>query len=439
MIDNESITRQELVEEKQMRLSIKLKLFMVIISILLIFVTGFLVVMEFFMDDMYRSKYEDVLGEFYESFAKDYEKAFDKAAYLRDQEKDVKGFITIFIEDYSILESTSPDLRYRRVVPDHIQMDSIILKDLDVKAYNIYNHYEEQLEIEMMFLVGRVSDHEFILIEKSLSEVEQASEIVKNILMMTILSVLIIGFVIAYFASYFVTKPIVKIKNAVTKIAGFDFNHQLNIKNKDEIGDLGHTINIISEELKSKIDEIHEKNRLLDEDKTQLEELNCQLLVMSKTDHLTNLSNRLEIDRILDYEENRMSVQGSTFSVILIDIDHFKRVNDTYGHPIGDKVLIQISEVMKELSRRLDTVGRWGGEEFIIVLPDTLLADALIKAEYIRKTISETDFEKVGRLTVSMGVTQHHEEMKMNHMINLVDQALYQAKENGRNRVESVK
>lgn len=421
-----------------MRLSIKFKLFMVIIGILLIFVIGFLGIMEVFMDDMYNDRYEVILGDFYETFSEGYVDHTDKAAYLRNQEKNIKAFITIFNEDYRILESTSPEIRFQSEVPNHVRSDEIAHTTLGKNEYSIFIQYEEKLGTDMMFLVGRISDHEYILIEKSLSEAEQASEIVKEILLVTILSMLVIGFVIAYFTSYLVTKPIVLIKKSVTAIANFDFDYQLYIKNKDEIGDLGKTINIISEELKSKIEEINQKNQLLDEDKKELEKMNDKLKVLSKTDHLTNLSNRLEIDRVLDYEEKRTSVHSSTFSVILVDIDHFKRVNDVYGHPIGDKVLIRISEMMKDMSRRLDTVGRWGGEEFIIVLPDTTLEDTVKKAEDIRRTISETDFETVGHLTVSMGIAQHHENMKMSEMITQVDEALYRAKENGRNRVEIV-
>jgi len=411
---------------------------MVIIGVLLIFVSGFLFVMEVFMDDMYHARYEVLMGNFYETFEEDYMKVTDKRAYMREREKELKAFVTVFAEDYKVLESTSPEVRFTNAIPKHMRLDIDVLHGLEEKEYRMQSYYDQLMESDMIYLVGRISDNEYILIEKSLNEVQEASEIVTSILMVTILSVLLIGFVIAYYASYLVTKPILLIKTAVTGIANLDFDHQLNIKNKDEIGDLGKTINVISEELKSTVEEIKLKNKLLDEDKKELEKMNDELKMMSKTDHLTKLSNRLEIDRILDHEKERAGIQGSTFSIILIDIDHFKRVNDTYGHPVGDRVLIHISNIMKDLSRRLDTVGRWGGEEFIIVLPDTLLEDAATKAETIRKIISETVFDTVGHLTVSLGVVQYRENMKLSDMFSSVDEALYKAKENGRNRIEIV-
>lgn len=157
---------------------------------------------------------------------------------------------------------------------------------------------------------------------------------------------------------------------------------------------------------------------------------------LSITDRLTGLYNRHKLDQVLDHESDRASRSGVSLSVILIDVDHFKRVNDSFGHRAGDKVLAEISGVLEKGIRRVDTVGRWGGEEFLIVCPDTEMAGATTLAEKLRYCIAEHRFSDSGSMTASFGVAQLIPGEATHKLLERADAALYRAKGGGRDRVE---
>ena len=166
-------------------------------------------------------------------------------------------------------------------------------------------------------------------------------------------------------------------------------------------------------------------------DKKRIEEL-------SITDKLTNLFNRVKLDEVLDLELQRSKRYNHTFGVILIDIDYFKSVNDNYGHQVGDQVLQEIAKILKEHTRNLDIVGRWGGEEFLIICPETDY-DGIIKlSETLRNLIEIHDFSIVKKKTASFGVSIYNNDENVETIIKRADDALYKAKENGRNRIESL-
>lgn len=118
-----------------------------------------------------------------------------------------------------------------------------------------------------------------------------------------------------------------------------------------------------------------------------------------------------------------------------MDIDFFKKVNDTYGHDIGDMILKGVSLIIRDVLRVSDYPFRWGGEEFIILCPSTTLQEIKVLAERLRERIAENDFSIHKHVTVSIGITQYHESEAVDEMIKRADQALYHAKESGRNRV----
>jgi len=163
-------------------------------------------------------------------------------------------------------------------------------------------------------------------------------------------------------------------------------------------------------------------------DKKRIQEL-------SITDTLTQLHNRLKLDETLDREIERASRYQHPLSIILFDIDHFKKVNDTYGHQVGDYVLVQIAKIIKSIVRTTDVAGRWGGEEFLVVCTDTSLQGAIELAGRLRTAIEEYPFEVVGRVTSSFGVAAFKPGMKESTLLAQADEALYRAKGEGRNRV----
>jgi diguanylate cyclase (GGDEF)-like protein len=161
-----------------------------------------------------------------------------------------------------------------------------------------------------------------------------------------------------------------------------------------------------------------------------------ELSRLASTDTLTGINNRLKLDRTLTAEVLRSKRYIRSLSVMLLDVDHFKSVNDTYGHIMGDMVLQKIAAIIKEHVRKVDTVGRWGGEEFLIVSPETKLRGAVKLAEKLRKKIGNHSFPRVGKKTVSIGVAQLRKNEWDEDMLSRCDEALYRAKRKGRNRVE---
>jgi len=155
----------------------------------------------------------------------------------------------------------------------------------------------------------------------------------------------------------------------------------------------------------------------------------------ASTDSLTKLFNRSKFDNVLEKEMELSSTTLSPLSIIFLDIDHFKEVNDTYGHDVGDKILISLAQIITATTRSGDFVARWGGEEFMITLQSTNSSQATLLANKLRKAVEEYLFESVGKLTISLGVTEYKNSESEDEFIKRVDEALYEAKESGRNRV----
>lgn len=158
---------------------------------------------------------------------------------------------------------------------------------------------------------------------------------------------------------------------------------------------------------------------------------------LSVTDSLTKLFNRLRLDQKLMEEFQHAKRYLHPLSVIIIDVDHFKEVNDTFGHQIGDSVLKEIAQQIKSGIRVTDFAGRWGGEEFLIICPETPNEGVMDLAEALRKKIEQWTFQQVGHKTCSFGVATINDEESVELMLNRADKALYQAKEKGRNCVVS--
>ena len=160
-----------------------------------------------------------------------------------------------------------------------------------------------------------------------------------------------------------------------------------------------------------------------------------ELKRLSRTDSLTGLSNRMAAVTAMEHEIVNAQRYGHALSVLMIDIDHFKVINDAYGHGEGDEVLRRLSRYMRDALRAGDNVGRWGGEEFLVVLPNTPLVSALAAAEKLRKGIHQTVASGNGPISVSIGVAEYELEDTIETLVARADTALYEAKARGRNRV----
>jgi len=188
--------------------------------------------------------------------------------------------------------------------------------------------------------------------------------------------------------------------------------------------------------VRAAIQRSHEAFAQIQATQGQLVEKNLQLEALSKTDQLTGVFNRRHLDAVLIHELERHRREGSAFSIILIDVDRFKAVNDNHGHQIGDRVLVEMAERILDATREADTVGRWGGEEFLIIAPDMGPDEAVRFAEQLRRAVSGRDFSVTGAMTASLGVASVQPGDTIHGMISRADHALYRGKNNGRDRVE---
>jgi diguanylate cyclase (GGDEF)-like protein len=160
---------------------------------------------------------------------------------------------------------------------------------------------------------------------------------------------------------------------------------------------------------------------------------------MATTDPLTGLFNRWHMIDLAEKELARYQRSQHPIGLLLLDIDHFKSINDSHGHEVGDKVLVAVANTIKADLRSQDLIARWGGEEFLVLLPDTDLEQARASAERIRQALMQKRWsfgDQSVAVTISVGVSEFQEDDGLQSAINRADRALYSSKDNGRNRVE---
>ena len=171
------------------------------------------------------------------------------------------------------------------------------------------------------------------------------------------------------------------------------------------------------------------------DDISEIKRLEEELRKTSITDFLTNTYNRRHFVNQLENEIERTKRQGIAFSLVMFDLDYFKSVNDIFGHQTGDIILKCVADVVKKSIRKIDCLARWGGEEFVILMPGTHFDQARVLAERLCKIISETNMPKISRVTASFGVTQYNDNDTVDTIIQKADELTYLAKSRGRNQV----
>lgn len=182
-------------------------------------------------------------------------------------------------------------------------------------------------------------------------------------------------------------------------------------------------------------DRLEEANEELADTNRKLAVANVHLESIASLDSLTGAWNRRSFERSADLEINRARRYQYSLSLMMIDIDHFKKVNDRFGHPVGDTVLIRLVELLQHACRETDFLARLGGEEFVMVVPHAGAPEAVALAERIRQRVSSHDFPQVGSVTVSIGVAEYNPGESLECVVGRADKALYAAKASGRNRV----
>lgn len=195
------------------------------------------------------------------------------------------------------------------------------------------------------------------------------------------------------------------------------------------------------EELKSRVS-THTELRLYREElerrNEQLEKALFRIEEIARTDELTGLLNRRELIRIFEYEINRTLISKHEFALIMVDVDLFKQVNDTFGHITGDTVLKTIAEVLQKHARKQDYLARWGGDEFLILLPESTPEEVKEVAEAMRAGVEQVEYPEISKdlkVTITCGTSYHEKKMLSQSLIDKVDKAMLRGKSEGRNRV----
>ncbi|MBF0459601.1 MAG: diguanylate cyclase [Nitrospirae bacterium] len=209
-------------------------------------------------------------------------------------------------------------------------------------------------------------------------------------------------------------------------IASGDFTQRV-----DFMGDFSESFNSMVKQLEENMRKLNISNLLL-------QDFNIQLEHAARTDPLTGINNRGYFSELLKLEMERITRYGHACTVLMLDIDHFKSINDTYGHAAGDEALRTLTSIIQECARKNDFYGRLGGEEFAITLPETDIHGAAIVAERLRANLETTVIKFDSHelfVTASIGVSQYQAGDTMETLLHRADQAMYEAKKNGRNRV----
>jgi diguanylate cyclase (GGDEF)-like protein len=246
------------------------------------------------------------------------------------------------------------------------------------------------------------------------SEVFHQLDRLRNVTLMIVAGMLAIAGGLGYALGMFIVRPLDRLTRGAAKVAGGDLDVDLPVAKSGEAAYLTEVFNNMVARLRA--------------GRRELERL-------SVTDHLTGLNNRRRMMETLENEVRRSRRLKHTFTVLMCDVDYFKRYNDAHGHPAGDEVLKQVAAVLRESTRDVDFVARYGGEEFFVLLPEVKARGAVDLAERIRKRLAAEAFS-MGVITLSFGVAEFPAHGDSGDaLIAVADAALYQAKDQGRDLV----
>jgi len=327
----------------------------------------------------------------------------------------------------------------------------IVLKKMPSLDY----YYEDSIKKESMILAFVIPTNELyasLLRTQSQMKTNQNNIIFSNVVIGMVVLLLLSIFI--YILSASLTKGIDNLLTATKRITLHKYDFNVEKVSNDEVGQLTDTFNYMLRKvssytkgqeslIKDRTNKLYAAKEEAEKAVTQLlqtqkelEEKNKKLEKLAVTDQLTHIYNRMMLDEKLLYELHSTHRYNTTFSVVMVDIDYFKQVNDTYGHQVGDDVLISIAQILTTHIRKVDILGRWGGEEFLIICPKTDKEGATRLAEELRSQIELHAFTSTLYKTASFGVSTYQEGDNQSTIISRADKALYLAKERGRNCVK---
>lgn len=282
-----------------------------------------------------------------------------------------------------------------------------------------------------------------VVVRQPLARTLEDVAALKRVLLGASLTVMLVFFSLACWSASTVSRPLRQLARIAKKIQSGDERTPIDIPTAtadlrnlvDAFADMSSTLISNKQKLASSNAQLEQK---VAERTAELQQANAGLQSLVRRDVLTRLSNRMAANERLTLEFVRMKRSQITYCVMMIDIDSFKRVNDTFGHADGDQVLQRVAKAISASVRESDFVARYGGEEFLVVLPATDIVGATVVAERCRKAVERLEDAKVGRVTVSIGLAEATIEQRgENEAVHLADGLLYEAKRAGKNRTIS--
>lgn len=274
-----------------------------------------------------------------------------------------------------------------------------------------------------------------VLVERNYHDIHLTWVKLRNRFLAFVGILVIIVTAVALYMGHSIVTPLEKLINAVKEIVNGNFDTRLPVTQKDEIGQLTSMFNQMTDVLRRKHREIMAANQAMQQQNQLLQKL-------SVTDGLTKLYNRGKLNDILTEQLARFKRHHRAFCLLMIDVDHFKNINDDLGHIMGDKILVTVAAVLLKSIRTIDYAARYGGDEFMIILTETNAGAAVKTAERIRTQVSAAcrEFtEHPIKITLSIGITQsQHGDTVPADLIARADAALYEAKKAGRNQVHCI-
>lgn len=328
------------------------------------------------------------------------------------------------------------------------KLSELGLGEMNIKQDNDNNNIQFlTLENGSTYLINRSFNPAYdlgLIALQPKSEIDAMVSSVKHVSRIILYCSIIAILLVSLWQILIVCKPLNNLIDHISQITegNIDIEEFKSKRSQDEIGRLSKVFNQMHATIKRQIKELNEHRDLLEKEVKErtfeLEQANKKLDIISRTDELTQLPNRRDMQRTIEKEVERSKRLNRCFSIIFIDIDHFKNVNDTYGHAAGDAVLKSVASTIRTLLRKYDVLARYGGEEFLTLLPETEQKDAAHVAERFRKQIENQTIFFSGqeiKVTITLGVAQFDSNLGAEKCIQLADKALYEGKEHGRNKV----
>lgn len=321
------------------------------------------------------------------------------------------------------------------------------LKNFDIKKPDTDSHTFVTLSDSSTYLINYTYNPNYDLGLISLqpkAEIDAMVSSIKHVSWIILISSIIAILMTAFWLIMMLGHPLNRLIEHIMQITNGNLDvEEIHVGNrKDEIGQLSLAFNQMHGTIKKQIQQLNSHREDLEREvreRTQeLEEANRKLDLISRTDELTQLPNRRDMQKTIEKEVTRTERSHKPFSIIFFDIDHFKNVNDTYGHAAGDLILKSVASTIRSLLRKYDVLARFGGEEFLTLLPETPLEDGIVVAERFRKQIEESSVRFGGqeiKVTITLGVALYDSRLGADRSIQLADKALYEGKESGRNKV----